>query len=81
MFSRGTLKGSNKKISAGRETEPETGRLVDVRMIPTRMGRFRVNRAAGAEVAWLAEILNREGKRFGTSVEPDRDDTLDLRWR
>lgn len=59
---------------------PAAGRLAGVRLQPTRMRRFRVNRASAPDAAWLRETLNREGKRFGTSVEPDRDGALILRW-
>jgi poly-gamma-glutamate synthesis protein (capsule biosynthesis protein) len=47
-------------------------------MKPTRMRNFRVNRASREEAAWLAEVLDREGKRFGARVEMDGDDTLVL---
>jgi poly-gamma-glutamate capsule biosynthesis protein CapA/YwtB (metallophosphatase superfamily) len=61
--------------------EPASGTLNCVRMQPTRMRNFRVNRASGPDAEWLGETLNREGKRFGTRVEPDRDDMLALLWR
>ena len=60
--------------------DPATGALSGVRMFPTRMGRFRVNRAAGAAAAWLAEILNREGRRFGTWADLGGEGALVLRW-
>ena len=41
--------------------EPETGKLVQLQMTPTRMKRFRVNRAATADTLWLRDLLNREG--------------------
>jgi poly-gamma-glutamate synthesis protein (capsule biosynthesis protein) len=45
-----------------------------------RMKNFRVNRASAAEARWLMEMLNREGKKFGTRVEMEEDMTLDLKW-
>lgn len=58
-----------------------TGSLVALRMVPTRMRNFRVNRASREEAAWLADVLNREGKGFGTRVETAGDGALLLRWK
>lgn len=60
--------------------DPETGDLVSFRMIPTRIKHFRVNRASREEALWLRDILNREGRGFGTSVHVGADNTLTLRW-
>jgi poly-gamma-glutamate synthesis protein (capsule biosynthesis protein) len=62
------------------QMDPASGKLAGFTMKPTRMKNFRVNRAAKGEAAWLRETLNREGKRFGTRVEPDKDNSLILRW-
>lgn len=59
---------------------PATGRLAGLRMIPTRMKNFRVNRASPVDVEWLVHTLNREGKPFGTSVVLKEGAALDLRW-
>jgi poly-gamma-glutamate synthesis protein (capsule biosynthesis protein) len=58
-----------------------TGRLLDLTMTPTRIRRLRVNRASKAEVAWLAEVLDREGALLGTRVEIRNDGRLYLQWR
>ncbi|HEY6007085.1 MAG TPA: CapA family protein [Geobacteraceae bacterium] len=63
------------------QMEAASGKLVGLRMVPTRMGRFRVNRASEQDVLWLRNTLNREGTRFGTGVDAGRDNTLVLRWR
>jgi poly-gamma-glutamate capsule biosynthesis protein CapA/YwtB (metallophosphatase superfamily) len=60
---------------------PSTARLAGLRMVPTKMKNFRVNRASRAEAMWLRDTLNREGRRFGTLVELDKDDTLILKWK
>jgi poly-gamma-glutamate capsule biosynthesis protein CapA/YwtB (metallophosphatase superfamily) len=60
--------------------DPETGALVRLRMMPTRIRRMRVNRATGDDVGWLVNILNDQGARFGTSVKPAEDGRLALRW-
>jgi len=57
-----------------------TGRLLRMRMTPTRMHRLRVNRANESDVTWLAKTLDREGRPFGTRVERESDNTLALRW-
>lgn len=60
--------------------DPATGRLVRLRMVPMQIRNFRLNRASEADARWLAAVLNREGKRFGTRVEPADDGSLELRW-
>ncbi|MEW6382011.1 MAG: CapA family protein [bacterium] len=61
--------------------DPLTGKLASLHMTPTQIKNFRVNRASGADARWLSEVLNREGKKFGTAVELSRDKTLILRWQ
>jgi len=51
------------------QIDPLTGRLLSLKMAPTHVRYFRVNYASSGEAAWLTEVLNREGKRFGTSIE------------
>ena len=58
--------------------DPVTGKLVRFEMTPTRIERFRVNRAAMEEAVWLSGLLNREGRRFGTRVRLCEDGRL--RW-
>ena len=55
-----------------------TGELVNLQMIPTQIKRFRVQRASTENLLWLREVLNREGKRFGTQVQWDGNKTLTL---
>jgi poly-gamma-glutamate synthesis protein (capsule biosynthesis protein) len=62
------------------QMDPGSGKLAGLTMKPTRMKNFRVNRAAKEEALWLRETLNREGERFGTRVELDKDNSLILRW-
>ena len=58
--------------------DSDTGKLVNLQMIPTQIKRFRVQRASTVDLLWLRKRLNREGKRFGTSVEWDGNKTLTL---
>jgi poly-gamma-glutamate synthesis protein (capsule biosynthesis protein) len=48
-------------------------------MVPMQIRRFRLNRASGNDALWLKDILNREGKKFGTWVESEADNMLMLR--
>ncbi len=61
-------------------SDPSSGRLVSLQMIPTRIRYFRVNRATGKDGLWLMKMLNSEGRRFGTQVEFARDNILTLHW-
>ncbi|MGH8762258.1 MAG: CapA family protein [Nitrosospira sp.] len=57
-----------------------TGRLISLQMIPMQVKHFRLNRTSREDTVWLRDILNREGKKFGTGVERDADNILTLRW-
>ena len=59
--------------------DPAHGTLVRLEMTPTRMKRFRMNRAPPADAKWLSGVLSREGARFGTRVELTADGRLSLR--
>ena len=61
--------------------DARTGRLVRLQMTPTKVRRFRINRAALSDARWLAHRLTQEGARFGTHVDVDADGRLELRWR
>ncbi len=60
--------------------EPRTGKLIGLEMTPLQVRNFRLQRASGADVEWLRDVLNREGKRFGTRVEMGEDNDLILLW-
>jgi poly-gamma-glutamate capsule biosynthesis protein CapA/YwtB (metallophosphatase superfamily) len=52
------------------------GRLVDFRLIPFQLGKFRLNRATREDAIWLRDTLNRESAKFGTEVTLNEDGTL-----
>lgn len=58
-----------------------SGRLRELRLVPTRIRNLRVNRADEEDTRWLSAMLNREGRAFGTGVERLADGTLRLAWR
>lgn len=60
--------------------EPSSGRLVRLDLVPTRVRRFRVERAESDDAAWLRDVLNREGSRFGTRAARTREGRLVLEW-
>ncbi|RPJ11293.1 MAG: CapA family protein [Deltaproteobacteria bacterium] len=59
---------------------PSTGKLDSLQMTPTQIKHLKVNRASREDALWLSETLNREGRKFGTRVETNPDNTLTLRW-
>lgn len=61
--------------------DPASGRLVEVRLVPLRTRRFRLERATAADVAWLGDLLNRLGASSGTRVQVENDNHLSLHWR
>jgi poly-gamma-glutamate synthesis protein (capsule biosynthesis protein) len=60
--------------------DPSTGNLISLHMTPMQIKRFRLNRALDNDVMWLKNVLNREGKKFGTSVVLGADNNLMLGW-
>jgi poly-gamma-glutamate synthesis protein (capsule biosynthesis protein) len=55
------------------DLDARDGALVRLTLVPTRIGRFRVNLATAEEQQWLLETFNRESRDFGTQlvVQPD----------
>jgi poly-gamma-glutamate synthesis protein (capsule biosynthesis protein) len=62
------------------DVDPCAGRLLSLRMVPTQVRRFRVNRASEVDSKWLEDLLNREGKRLGTWVKRSAENILTLGW-
>ena len=42
------------------KVKARSGQLLEVRMVPTQVKKFRVNRASKADARWLMNVLNRE---------------------
>jgi poly-gamma-glutamate synthesis protein (capsule biosynthesis protein) len=57
-----------------------TGRLRELELVPTRIRRFRVNRAGREDRAWLLATLRHECRAFGCDVEPSARDAFAVRW-
>lgn len=54
------------------------GTLARLTMIPFRIARFRLNRAAWDDASWLCDMLNREGTAFGTRFALTEDAAIEL---
>lgn len=50
-----------------------TGKLSRFEMIPMKMHRFRLTRTTEEETEWLADMMDRECRKFGTSVDREGD--------
>lgn len=59
---------------------PGSGALTGLRMVPLQARKMRLQRAAGADTQWLAALLTRISRRFGTRVDLGPDGDLVLRW-
>jgi poly-gamma-glutamate capsule biosynthesis protein CapA/YwtB (metallophosphatase superfamily) len=59
--------------------EPGTGTLARLRMAPMKASKMRLQHAPAADVRWLAALLPRISRRFGTRVEAGQDGVLALR--
>jgi poly-gamma-glutamate synthesis protein (capsule biosynthesis protein) len=62
------------------KADPTTGALAGLRMTPLQIRRFRLREASARDAGWLREVLDREGRRFGTRVQIDREHRLTLLW-
>jgi len=60
--------------------EPSTGKLAGLRMIPTQIKYFKVNKSKKTDILWLRNMLNREGEKFGTYVALNEDNSFSLQW-
>jgi poly-gamma-glutamate synthesis protein (capsule biosynthesis protein) len=58
-----------------------SGELLSLVMVPTKIGKLRVQSATAQETAWLRDTLNREGEKFGTCVQMREDGSLLLQLR
>jgi poly-gamma-glutamate synthesis protein (capsule biosynthesis protein) len=58
-----------------------TGKLLALQMTAIRIKRFQIQRASAADTRWIVDMLNREGKPFGTRVRMHLDHRLSLQWQ
>ena len=60
--------------------DPSTQQLIKFVMVPTRIKQFRLQHASAKETEWLGDLLNRLGTEWGTRVERNVHQELELRW-
>ncbi len=58
--------------------EPDTGRLVGVRMVPLQTRRLRLEHAAPQDAAWLHTVLAEISRKFGSRIGREPDNVLTL---
>ncbi len=58
--------------------QPGTGTLAALRMAPMQARKLRLHRAAAADARWLATVLERASRRFGSRVDLQPDGLLAL---
>jgi len=58
----------------------DSGRLLSLTLLPTRIRRMRVDLASAVEVAAMQQLLDRECRKLGTRVESGTAGRLLLRW-
>jgi poly-gamma-glutamate synthesis protein (capsule biosynthesis protein) len=57
-----------------------SGKLAGLDMTPVHMRRFRLERVSEPDAGWLCEMLEREGRRFGTGAKLRADGRIELRF-
>ena len=60
--------------------DPGSGMLLGLELVPTRIHRFRLTRPEEDDVRWLAGILDREGRAFGTRIRLADEHHLVVEW-
>jgi poly-gamma-glutamate capsule biosynthesis protein CapA/YwtB (metallophosphatase superfamily) len=62
------------------ELNSRTGQLVSARLVPMKMRRFRLERAASSDAESLSDLLNELGAPFGTRTRLIKDKSIMLGW-
>ncbi len=60
--------------------DTESGRLLQLTMVPFRIQNFCLNHGLKDDAEWLSSTLTRQGAPFGTRVELNPDNALQLAW-
>jgi poly-gamma-glutamate synthesis protein (capsule biosynthesis protein) len=59
--------------------DPVDGRFHDVRVVPMRSRRMRLEHATVEDSRWVRDVLSRISRAYGSRVELDPDGTLTVR--
>lgn len=62
------------------QINPSNGHLLSLKMFPMKTKNFRLVNVSNSEALWIKNMLNREGKPFGTGVILNSDHSMDLWW-
>src|SRR4029077_9935884 len=62
------------------ELESTTGEVINTRLVPMQMRRFRLERASASDTKWLCDLLNELGKSFDTRARWEENNSLSLEW-
>lgn len=58
-----------------------TGQLRELRMVPLKIHRFRLEPVSTAEAKWLCATIDRESRASGTRVSLNRQGVLNVSWK
>lgn len=61
------------------ELDSASGELINARLVPMQMRRFRLERASDADAKWMCNLISQLGERLGTRVSSE-DGSLTLGW-
>lgn len=62
------------------DIDPASSTLSAATIVPLQMRKFSLLRASGPDIDWIRQTLDRESRRFGTSVVPTSPGWLALSW-
>lgn len=62
------------------EVDTETGNLLSLKMVPMKIKKLRLQHTGRNDARWLQETLDREGKKLGTGLRLEQDNSLWLEW-
>ena len=60
--------------------DPVSGDLLSMKLVPMQIKNIRLNDVSSSDAVWMQNLLNREGKKFGTSFKLNEDGTLSMFW-
>jgi poly-gamma-glutamate synthesis protein (capsule biosynthesis protein) len=63
------------------ELDSDSGELINARLVPMKMRRFRLERASAADAKWLYNLLNQLGEQFSTAARLEDNNSLLLEWQ
>jgi poly-gamma-glutamate synthesis protein (capsule biosynthesis protein) len=60
--------------------DPQTGRLLALRLVPQRLQKLKLNRSSASEAEWLRDRANEYSAVFGSNMTLLPDNSLAVRW-